>query len=462
MLKRAPLEADIGATEYFQRIRHLGEAILLDSGRPACERGRYDIISAAPLATLSCSDGVLNARNLPFELGEHTAFSALEKLQAWGIEQGYQSSENTGELPFCGGLMGYFSYDLGRTLEQMPSIAKHDLTLPQMHLGLYGWAVIIDHQTASAELIASALVSAQQFDELLQTITTPSAISNKKFLLKEELASEISEDTYMDALARIQEYILAGDCYQVNFAQRFSADCEGDPWHAYQSLRLAAPTHFSAFIDTAEGAILSLSPERFLAVDRDGAVMTQPIKGTQPRGETPDQDEANRAFLANSPKDRAENLMIVDLLRNDISKSCEPHSVKVPSIFAIESYRNVHHLVSTITGQLSPDHSALGLLQHAFPGGSITGAPKIRSMQIIDELETHRRSIYCGSIGYFSFCGNMDTSITIRTLLVEKDRIYCWAGGGIVADSKPAAEYQETFDKVNNLLRTLHSEHLAV
>jgi para-aminobenzoate synthetase component 1 len=204
-----------------------------------------------------------------------------------------------------------------------------------------------------------------------------------------------------------------------------------------------------------EGAILSLSPERFLLSDQQGQVETRPIKGTRPRGQSPEADKALADELYNATKDRAENLMIVDLLRNDLSRNCEPGSIDVPELFSIESYPNVHHLVSVIRGQLKPNTGPLQLLRDAFPGGSITGAPKIRAMEIIDELEPQRRSIYCGSIGYISCSGRMDTSITIRTLLCRDDSIYCWAGGGIVADSKIEEEYQETFNKVNNLIEGL-------
>lgn len=277
------------------------------------------------------------------------------------------------------------------------------------------------------------------------TPTTP-------FRLGSDFVSNLPRADYMSAFARVQEYILAGDCYQINLTQRFSADCEGDPFHAYRALRRLATTPFSAYLESEDGAILSLSPERFLRVSSSGEVETRPIKGTRPRGRDAAEDRALAAALADSNKDRAENLMIVDLLRNDLGKVCRAGSVKVPELFAIESYPNVHHLVSAVTGQLADGFTSLDLLRHCFPGGSITGAPKIRAMEIIDELEPQRRSIYCGSIGYISADGGMDTSICIRTLLAQNGSIHCWAGGGIVTDSDGADEYQESFDKVNNLL----------
>jgi len=433
--------------------------VLLDSGYPNCQRGRFDIISAAPSATLYSAKGVLGGDNLPFDISQiNDPFVALKLLQEHAAQNIDPRDTLIDDVPFCGGLLGHFSYDLGRSIESLPAIALDDMSLPEMHIGLYSWAIIIDHQRRQCYLIGCDLISTADFDQLhidIEQAAHTQTDNLSEFTLTQPFASNQDAQQYADALKKIDDYILSGDCYQVNFAQRFKASAQGDPLSAYLKLREAAPTHFSAFIETAQGAILSLSPERFLSVEREGMVITQPIKGTQPRDADSERDQANKLYLENSAKDRSENLMIVDLMRNDISRSCALHSVKVPHLFAIESYQNVHHLVSTVTGKLDDDQTAIDLLRHCFPGGSITGAPKIRAMQIIDELEPHRRSIYCGSIGYISLCGRMDTSITIRTLLLEDDKLYCWAGGGIVADSEIAAEYQETFDKVNNLLNAL-------
>ena len=271
--------------------------------------------------------------------------------------------------------------------------------------------------------------------------------------------------SYIEKFEQVQQYLLSGDCYQINLAQRFSAQYQGDEFQAYCALRTANKAPFSAFMQLDNAAILSVSPERFLQCKK-GKVQSKPIKGTMPRNENKSLDAKNAQILANSIKDRAENLMIVDLLRNDISKVCKPNSVVVPKLFDIESFPAVHHLVSTVEGELEVQYNASDLLRGAFPGGSITGAPKIRAMEIIEQLEPHRRSVYCGSIGYISSCGTMDTSITIRTLICEKNttrestnplsnNIYCWAGGGLVADSIAKSEYQETFDKVNRILPVL-------
>jgi para-aminobenzoate synthetase component 1 len=255
-------------------------------------------------------------------------------------------------------------------------------------------------------------------------------------------------------LQRIQRYLHAGDCYQVNLAQRFAAPAQGDPWHAYRRLRRANPAPFGAYLAFDDCCILCGSPERFLQI-RNDRVETKPIKGTRPRGRDPDEDRTLAEALRLSPKDRAENLMIVDLLRNDLGKVCAIGSVHVPRLFEIERYAHVHHLVSTVRGRLAAGRSALDLLRACFPGGSVTGAPKLRAMQIIEELEPHRRGVYCGSIGYIGVDGAMDTNIVIRTLVHSAGVARLWAGGGIVVDSDPEAEYRETLDKAAPLLALL-------
>lgn len=426
---------------YFERIRHLGHAVFLDSGRPQCPWGRFDIIAAAPEAVLE-----LQADD------NADPFNALLALY-----ERYQIplSEHP-DLPFQGGIIGHFSYDLGRATEQLPALAATYTALPDLRAGIYLWAVVVDHHKQSATLVSTTQLCSTLIDSIEQLLLTPLDTPAAPFALQTRFSANLTAADYQKKLQQIDDYIHAGDCYQVNFAQRFESTFQGDSWSAYKALRRAAPTPYSAYIETDQQQILSLSPEQFLETKQQ-VVTTKPIKGTRPRSDDPEVDAKLKQELIDSRKDRAENLMIVDLLRNDLSKVCELHSVKVPKLFRIESYANVHHKVSTVTGALAPDHSPIALLKHCFPGGSITGAPKIRAMEIIEELEPHRRSIYCGSIGYISFCGRMDTSITIRTLLCEEDRIYCWAGGGIVADSDIQSEYEETFSKVNNLLNCLEA-----
>jgi len=429
--------------DWFERIRHAPGAVLLDSGRPKAERGRYDLLSAWPLQL--------------FEPGAaETGTAFFERLREALRSLGHAEAPDNTELPFVGGLLGYLSYDFGTRLERLPNDSADDLALPLARLGLYNWALINDHQQQTTYLVFHPTLSQAERDRLTTLFETDVEHAPTTFSLSSTFKSDLSASNYQNAIERIQRYIQAGDCYQVNFAQRFQATYDGDPWQAFRLLRNACPTPFSGFMTVDDGAIVSLSPERFLRVT-DRTVETRPIKGTRPRKADPQADQAQAEALLVSTKDRAENLMIVDLLRNDLGRSCEIGSVRVPELFSLETYPNVHHLVSSVSGRLAADKDALDLLAGGFPGGSITGAPKIRSMQIIDELEATRRSIYCGSLLYLDVRGEMDSSIAIRTLLFSKEAVYCWGGGGIVADSAWQAEYQETLDKVSVLLGTLEA-----
>ena len=278
---------------------------------------------------------------------------------------------------------------------------------------------------------------------------------SQPFSLQSPMTPDQTPEQYRRAFETVQAYIQAGDCYQVNLTQRFRAACAGDPWTAYQAVRAACSTPFSGYLQLSTGAaLLSFSPERFIKVTA-GQVETRPIKGTRPRSLDPQEDARNGRELLASAKDRSENLMIVDLLRNDLGRTCRIGSVRVPQLFALESYPNVHHLVSAVTGELAADKDCLDLIAGSFPGGSITGAPKIRAMQIIDEVEPTQRAIYCGSLLYLDVRGEMDSSIAIRTLLIKDDQVCCWGGGAIVADSQWQAEYEESIFKVKVLLDTL-------
>ncbi|UTW13539.1 aminodeoxychorismate synthase component I [Marinobacterium rhizophilum] len=453
MINRTALDYREDSSPLFEAIRDLGSPVWLDSGRPLSPYGRFDILAAAPDFLVRYNRGTLErVRDGVSQALPGSPFDALRHLLAE-----YPAPESQDDLPFCGGLIGHLGYDLGRALEALPALAGDDIAFPEMRMGFYSWAIVVDHQRECAELIAHPSCKPRQLDTVLQRLrNTTGPTSAREFKLRAHFNNDLAPETYNRALARIDAYIKAGDCYQVNFTQRFSSHFDGDPWQAYQMLRRAAPTPYSAYLESEDGAVLSLSPEQFLCTDQH-QVTTKPIKGTRARGNDRDTDAQLKQELRESTKDRAENLMIVDLMRNDLGKVCALGTVKVPRLFAVESYANVHHLVTTVTGTLADQQQPLDLLEHCFPGGSITGAPKIRAMEIIDELEPQRRNIYCGSIGYISLCGRMDTSITIRTLLCEQDRIYCWAGGGIVADSVTEQEYAETYSKVNNLLKTLEA-----
>ncbi|WP_373280411.1 aminodeoxychorismate synthase component I [Methylogaea oryzae] len=327
-----------------------------------------------------------------------------------------------------------------------------------MVIGLYDWAVVVDHRERRSWLVGQGrdARTAARWNELQRIFSQVQTLAwqPRGFRVLGEVVSNLPRERYARAFERIQHYIREGDCYQVNLAQRFSAPCQGSPWHAYHQLRRLNCAPFSAYLNHPQVQTLSSSPERFLQV-QDGVVETKPIKGTRPRGADSAADFAQAQALRDSLKDRAENLMIVDLLRNDLGKSCRPGSVHVPKLFDVESFATVHHLVSTVRGQLADGVHALDLLRGCFPGGSITGAPKVRAMEIIEELEPNRRGIYCGAIGYVGFDGNMDTNIAIRTLVhsatpqCQSDHaIRFWAGGGIVADSVMEEEYRECYAKL--------------
>lgn len=438
-LHALPYQAD--PAHWFERIRHAPGAVLLDSGRPKAERGRFDILSAWPLRMLQPGE------DEPGRDFFHRLRQALGEL-------GEAVLPGDCELPFAGGLIGFLSYDFGSRLETLPQHAEDDSGLPLARFGLYAWALITDHQRQTSQLLFHPATADSERNRLISLFDPAAVGESAPFKLLGRFTADLTVNTYRYGIERIQAYIQAGDCYQVNFTQRFRADCSGDPWTAYCALRKACPTPYASFLALDDGAIASLSPERFLRLHQ-GHVETRPIKGTRPRGKDERSDAAQAQALLASDKDRAENLMIVDLLRNDLGRSCRVGSVRVPELFALESYPNVHHLVSCVTGELADGQDALDLLAGSFPGGSITGAPKIRAMQIIDELEPTRRAIYCGSLLYIDVRGEMDSSIAIRTLLIRNGQASCWGGGGIVADSDWQAEYQESIDKVKLLLQTL-------
>ncbi|MDE1165604.1 MAG: aminodeoxychorismate synthase component I [Pseudomonas sp.] len=435
-----PLPYAADPADFFAAIRHAPGAVLLDSARPVATRGRYDILSAWPLQTLDVAEG---------ERGEAYLQRLRDSLARLG------PADCT--LPFAGGLIGYLSYDFGRRLEHFPSPNRDDLHLPQARLGLYAWALISDHLEQTSQLVFHPALADTERQRLITLFGQPALAPSATFHLTTPMQGDISAAHYRAAFERIQAYIQAGDCYQVNLTQRFRGQCQGDAWAAYCALRAACPTPFAGFQQLADGsALLSLSPERFIQVHA-GQVETRPIKGTRPRSADPAQDAANGAELLASAKDRSENLMIVDLLRNDLGRSCRIGSVRVPELFQLESYPNVHHLVSSVTGELAPGKDCLDLIAGSFPGGSITGAPKIRSMQIIDEVEPTQRGLYCGSLLYLDVRGNMDSSIAIRSLLIKDGQVSCWGGGAIVADSQWQAEYEESITKVRVLMETLQA-----
>lgn len=432
-------------------------AVFLDSGFPHSQQGRFDIIAAEPTTTLVTRGNLTEIRSGgAITLSPDDPFALLK--QALGT-----TAPAPAGLPFGGGAIGYFGYDLARRLEKLPETAVDQVNIPEMVIGVYDWAVVVDHQERRSWLVGQGRdpATAARWPHLLSSFSQIQTIGWQRasFAVTSEVVASMTRSSYREAFRRIQDYIREGDCYQVNLTQSFTAWCQGSAWSAYESLRHINPAPFSAFLNHPQAQVLSSSPERFLMVT-EGRVETKPIKGTRPRSPAPSEDRLRMQELRDSLKDRAENLMIVDLLRNDIGKNCQPGTVHVPELFAIESYATVHHLVSTVRGTLAQGHHALDLLRGCFPGGSITGAPKIRAMEIIEELEPYRRGVYCGAIGYIGFDGNMDSNIAIRTMMIADNRIRCWAGGGIVVDSEAEQEYQECYHKAAAMLQLL--EHFTV
>jgi len=390
--------------------------------------GHYSILAADPECLLLAADGRtrVQARGGPSRPG------AADPLAELAHRLG---PRRPGEAPFSGGAIGYFGYELGRRLQgQTPAPGSG----PEMAVGIYRWALLLDHRRRRAELRGeppAAVVSA------LRAPLPPGALGD--WAPCGPVTVTPGADAYRDAFRRVARYIRDGDVYQVNLARRFRAPFSGDALAVYRDLRQLAGGPFSAYLDLPGGPVLSGSPERFLAL-RSGQVETRPIKGTRPRAADPAADAATRTALAASVKDRAENVMIVDLLRNDLGRSCAPGSIRVPELCALETYATVHHMVSAVTGRLAAGRHATDLLRDCLPGGSITGAPKYRAMEVIDELEAEPRGVYCGAIGYIGFDGDMDTSIAIRTATAVDGVLDYPAGGGLVADSLCAEELEET------------------
>jgi len=452
----------------FEKIAHEEWAIFLDSGKPAGNYGRYDIMVARPFITITIRNhrAYVAQNETTTSFLEDDPFSLLKRVMAT-----YNShSNNELNIPFSGGAIGYFGYDLARYLEVLAETAQDAADMPEMSIGIYDWAVVVDHDEQTTWLVSQGHDPSTKdaWQDLCHLFDEPSPVSHLGMSnssakdsfkvdgskLERTVCSNLDLADYSAAFDRIKRYIIEGDCYQVNLAQRFSVKAQGDAWVAYKKLREISPAPFMAYMNLHQCQVLSGSPERFLQVVNQH-VETRPIKGTRTRAADAVQDALNAKELVDSLKDQAENLMIVDLLRNDISKNCEIGSVKTPNLFNLQSFVNVHHLVSIITGTLSADKTSIDLLRGCFPGGSITGAPKLRAMQIIEELEPHRRGLYCGSIGYIGFDGNMDTNIAIRSIVYANNEISFYAGGGIVADSEMLKEYTETWDKAASMLKLM-------
>jgi para-aminobenzoate synthetase component 1 len=458
--------------EALRRLAPLGRAVLFDSAAPHPRLGRYSFVSAGPFDWLQ-------ARGRHVRCGVHAPtqitadpFAVLaERLQRW------QAAPLPDLPPFQGGAAGLFGYDLCHHLERLPRPRFDDFATPDIAIGFYDWVVAFDHERRCGWLLSTGLPETEprrrrhraerrlravrrvlrsappaphwQPEPPLQALAPQFPVPGRS-----GVSSSFDRAGYRAAVRRAIDYVHAGDCFQVNVAQRLLTPAVLPPLELYERLRQRNAAPFAGYFDLGDFVIASASPERFLRV-ADGEVETRPIKGTRPCGATAEEDRRRVAELLASAKDRAENVMIVDLLRNDLGRVCAYGSVRVPVVCGLETYRYVHHLVSEVRGRLRPGLGPVDLLRAAFPGGSVTGAPKIRAMEIIAELEPTARGPYCGSLGYIGFDGGMDTNILIRTFTQGRGWVQFPVGGGIVADSTPEVEYEETWHKAEGLLRAL-------
>lgn len=447
----------ITSVQAFQSLLDRPYSFFLDSGLGRERLGRYSFLGADPFLRLT-------SRGSQVSLWEEGRAQHFQANPFDALEQAlsrYHIKVAGSPVPFVGGAVGYLAYDLGRTLERLPTRAGDDLLLPELYMCFYDAVLAFDHQEGRAYAIAPELPgrppSAERLCRLIELAREAArrpVPQPPNYPATSSLVSNFTHGGYLQAVERAREYIAAGDIFQVNLSQRFEAAWPYPAPDLYLKLRAINPAPFAAYLGYPEVAVVSASPERFLRLQGDRAE-TRPIKGTRPRGRDPAQDAALARQLEGSAKDRAEHIMIVDLERNDLGRVCGYGTVKVSELMALETYATVFHLTSTVEGRLRPGKGPLDLIRACFPGGSITGAPKVRAMEIVEELEPTRRSVYTGSIGYIGFDGQMDLNIAIRTILVTRGRACFQVGGAVVYDSDPEAEYQETCDKARALVRAL-------
>jgi para-aminobenzoate synthetase component 1 len=441
---------ELSAEGCFERMCLEDHAFFLDSGMDPNNLGGYSFLGMCPFLIMKSRGTTVR---LTYNDGQSRCFNAHPFDVLRDLLDTYRCDDSLTEIPFSGGAVGYLSYDLGRLIEKLPGTSDDDLELPECYLAFYDSIIVFDHLQGKQFFVS---VGEAGLNRLKQAISCPPVLgdacqvnSNAK-----NLKSNFSHEEYLKAVERTREHILAGDIFQANISQRFETPLTIPPYELYRSLRRINPAPFAAYLNFDEVTVISSSPERFLRLDGN-QIQTRPIKGTRPRGKTNLEDRCLAQNLLTSDKDRAENIMIVDLERNDLGRVSIYGSVRVTELAVLESYATVHHLASCVEGILNPGKDRLDLLRATFPGGSITGAPKVRAMEIIEELEPTRRSVYTGSIGYFGFDGGMDLNIAIRTIIVKKGKAYFQVGGGIVFDSDPEAEYRETLDKARALMEAL-------
>jgi len=461
------LDTRLSAVAFFELFRREPFCFFLDSGMDPQKLGRYSFMGGNPFLLLSSrGENISTIRDGVESIEQGNPLDVLGRyLETYRLDSGILP------VPFTGGAVGYISYDICHFIEKLPKRAVDDLQLPECCFGFYDLVLAFDNLLGKAFIVSTgfpelddkrrlnrARERLQEFKaRLASLLRCGGELAPKPPSVGEQISlrSNFTRESYMEAVEQARQYIIDADIFEVNISQRFEAEIPITPWELYLRLRQINPAPFAAYLNFDEVTIVSASPERFIRCQKDW-VETRPIKGTAPRGKTSREDRAKARELLSSIKDHAENMMIVDLERNDLGRVCRFGTVRVTELAILERYPTVYHLTSTVVGRLKEGKGRIELLKATLPGGSITGAPKIRAMEIIDELEPTRRSIYTGNIGYLGFNGNMDLSIVIRTFLIKGNRAYFQAGGAVVFDSQLEDEYQETLDKVQALIDALN------
>ncbi|MGL4772917.1 MAG: aminodeoxychorismate synthase component I [Clostridium sp.] len=445
------IKCSLNAFEIYMSLKdYYKDIVLLDSSKECENLSRYSFLGVNKFKTFSSKGRKVYINNE--YICEGNPFEELQKV----INE--YSYEEKSEFPLYSGAIGYFSYDIGRVMEEIPNTSKEDMNIPDCIFNFYDNIIIFDLINKRTFITSRGILENEKtsIEKVEEKIINGVSIKEEDFIEDYNVMfeSNFTKENYIKAIERIKEYIRSGDVYIANMTQRFKVASNKEHDEIYKRLRSINKAPFSALMDFDDFQIISSSPERFISV-RDGILETSPIKGTRRRGENEEEDELLKAELRNSEKDKSELLMIVDLERNDLSRVCKPKTVKVTELFKIEEYATVFHLVSSIKGELKESGKTAEYLGKCFPGGSITGAPKIRAMEIIEELEGLKRSIYTGAIGYFDFNGNCDFNIAIRTIVKKGNECFFGVGGGITIESVEEDEYVETLDKAKALMRVL-------
>ncbi|AZR73192.1 aminodeoxychorismate synthase, component I [Anoxybacter fermentans] len=451
------IETSLNSFEIYTLFKDYSYSFFLDSGMDHQKLGKYSFIGFEPFLVFKSKNDKMEI----IEDGEIKRFTGNPFMKLKELLSKYKMDYKT-DLPFIGGAVGYFAYDLCHHIERLPRTAVDDVNIPDCYLGFYDGIIVIDHTKNKVFVVSLGIKNLPEkiVNEIIDKIKEGEkkgikiSLSKKSKSLK--FKSNFTKEEYIKAINKVKDYIRAGDIYQANLTQRFECELQESPYELYAKLRNINPAPFASFIDFGDGYIISSSPERFIRI-KDRVIETRPIKGTRPRGKTLKEDLKNREELLSSEKDKAELLMIVDLERNDLGKISKTGTVKVTELFHLEEYPTVYHLVSTVIGNLKDECDVIDCIMATFPGGSITGAPKIRAMEIIDELEPTQRNVYTGSIGYIGFNGDADLNIVIRTIVCKNNKAYFQVGGGIVWDSDPELEYEETLHKARALMEALNS-----